>query len=945
MLVLILSVTLIFSQYYYYGKNKVRETRFKWKYIETDNFKVYYYTSNTNLIKEIAESAEKDYARLSRFANTEIKKKIPIIFYRTHIDFEQTNLYPGFLPPGAQAFAEPVAHRVVLHGDLSRDELFGTLTHELGHIFEYGILYQNISRSQMAFRTPPLWVMEGFSDFITQGWDNFNLLTVRDAVLNDQIPVLNKKGQLRTSYGTNRAAYDFGHLLMDFIFENFGERGIRKLFDYYRKASVLKTQRNISKLYYPSVKIFNFEFKKYARKRFEKFFTKENPEEYSFMLGPGVPFFYSFSHQVSPSGELLAVLTANRKSRDLDIVLISMKDGKTIKNITPGFTSKYDNINLKFNPSDGISFSWDNKGEKLAFFVRDEWDYYLIIMSVLDGKITKKIEIENIQDPASPDFSPDDRTLYFTGIVDSQSFIYAMDLETSRVKRLTDGRLFIKSLNISPDGNKIVFSAKKDDFYKLYLGTIDKPEIAIRLTSGDYNDITPVFSRDSRSIYFSSDELDSYNIYSLDLEKRLMTRYTDVRTGNFFPLEIPKNPDRLVISTYYKNTFLLFKKDISDFIERRQVGFQELEKEVTAPTEEPDVEIIKEDTYKPFSKFFLTALPPVTVGYSTDGSFIGSTMLHMTDLMGDQNFLLSVASYYGYTSAHLYYLNLTRRLQYYTHFYYYREPFYYPYYDYALTEPYSQSYFTLRKIYGADVALYYPFSRSYRAEFGLSIFRREENSDLITGVELPYGQFFSGWATPLQLSLVGETTLFANYGPNRGHTFKVSFSKYFKLGDSFMDAYAIEADIRKYFRINNSTLLAFRFRGFTSGGDNPLLNWMGGNNTLRATPWRSVVGETGFHFNAEFRFPLINRARTILGNLGPIRGVLFFDVGGAWFNQDDNYRFFEEDQFKLRDGISSYGAGIQAWILGVPMHFEWIYRWDFTDREYYGFYFWIGLDF
>ena len=944
-LVLLLSAQLIFSQYYYYGKNKVRQTRFKWEYIETEHFKVYYYTSNTNLIKQIAKSAENDYARISKFVNTEIKKKIPIIFYNTHIDFEQTNLYPGFLPPAAQAFAEPVGHRVVLNGDMSRDELLGTLTHELGHIFEFGLLYQDISRSQMAFRTPPLWVMEGFADFITQGWDNFNLLTVRDAVLNDQIPLLTKTGQLRSAYGTNRAAYDFGHLIIDFIHEKFGERGIRKLFLYYRKASVLKTKRDISKLFYPSTKIFNFEFKKYARKRFEKFFTKENPEEYSFMIGPEFPFVYSFSHQVSPSGELLAVLTANRKVGDLDIILISLKDGKTIKNITPGFTAKYDNINLKFNPSNGISFSWDNEGEQLAFFVRQELDYYLILMNVLDGKITKKIEIENIQDPTSPDFSPDNQTIYFTGIDDSKSYIYSINLNTTQIEKLTEGILFIKSLNISPDGEKIVFSAKKEDFYKLYLGTVEKPEIAIQLTTGDYNDITPVFSNDSRTIYYSSDELDSYNICSLDLEKKVMVRYTDVKTGNFFPFEIPGDKNHLIMSTYYKNNFLLFKKDISDYLEKKQVDFEELEKIEQSVTEKTDINIIKQDKYKPFSKLFLTALPPVTIGYSTDGSFLGSTSLHMTDLMGDQNFILYVASYYGYTSAHLYYFNLTRRLQYYTHLYYYREPYYYPYYDYTLEQPYTQSYLTLRKIYGAELALFYPFSRSYRAEFGLSLYKQEENSELILGYDLPYGQFFSGYATPVELSLVGETTRFSYYGANMGHTFKVSFKKYIKMGSSFMDAYAINADLRKYFRISTNTLLALRLNGFSSGGENSILYWIGGNNTIRASVWRRIVGNTGFYFNAEFRFPLINYARTVIGNLGPIRGVLFFDVGGAWFNDDPEYRFFEEGKFKLQNGTSSFGAGLQVFLLGIPIHFEWIYKWDFTEKEYFGFHFWIGLDF
>ena len=313
--------------------------------------------------------------------------------------------------------------------------------------------------------------------------------------------------------------------------------------------------------------------------------------------------------------------------------------------------------------------------------------------------------------------------------------------------------------------------------------------------------------------------------------------------------------------------------------------------------------------------------------------------------MKDHNFILYLASYYGYTSSHLYYLNQTHRLQYFAHLYYFREPYYFPTYDYALDQPYSQSYLTLRKIYGGDFSLWYPFSRSYRAEFGLSIYKQEENLDLVLGYNLPYGQFFSGYATAAELSLVGETTGFTYYGPNRGHTFKLSVKKYFKLGEQFLDAYVADVDLRKYLRLNTHTLLAFRFRGFTSDGESPLLWWAGGNNSVRSVPWRSLVGNNGFYLNAEFRFPLISSARTIIGNVGPIRGVLFFDVGGAWFNNDPEYQFLEEGKFRLKHGISSYGFGIQALLLGIPMHFEWVYRWDFSEKEYYGFNFWIGLDF
>ena len=58
-------------------------------------------------------------------------------------------------------------------------------------------------------------------------------------------------------------------------------------------------------------------------------------------------------------------------------------------------------------------------------------------------------------------------------------------------------------------------------------------------------------------------------------------------------------------------------------------------------------------------------------------------------------------------------------------------------------------------------------------------------------------------ALPLEVALISETTRFANYGPNMGHTFRLSVSKYIKLFSKSLDAYTLEGDVRKYLRIDN----------------------------------------------------------------------------------------------------------------------------------------------
>ena len=60
----------------------------------------------------------------------------------------------------------------------------------------------------------------------------------------------------------------------------------------------------------------------------------------------------------------------------------------------------------------------------------------------------------------------------------------------------------------------------------------------------------------------------------------------------------------------------------------------------------------------------ITSLPPIAVAVDTSGGFFGSSYLGVTDMLGDQNFVFYLSSFYGYRSYHLTYLNQQRRLQY-----------------------------------------------------------------------------------------------------------------------------------------------------------------------------------------------------------------------------------------------------------------------------------------
>ena len=114
-------------------------------------------------------------------------------------------------------------------------------------------------------------------------------------VLNGRIPQMTKSGNLQTPYYNARTIpYDFGHIIYEFLDEKFGKRGIKKLLYSLRGGSVFRGRRNILKVLGYTPKMFNYDFGRYLRKRFKDFVLKENPEDYSYIIGPDFPFYYSF---------------------------------------------------------------------------------------------------------------------------------------------------------------------------------------------------------------------------------------------------------------------------------------------------------------------------------------------------------------------------------------------------------------------------------------------------------------------------------------------------------------------------------------------------------------------------------------------------------------------------------------------------------------------------
>ena len=317
----------------YYGKNKIRYNNFKWHIYTTDHFEVYYYPEIEQHLGRIVSYAESAYQAVSSDLKHDLAFKVPLMLYKTQSEFQQQNVEPSELPEGVLAFAEPYRDRMVLPIDEVDDALYRLITHELTHIFEFDIIPRSLLR-----RGLPLWVDEGLSDYMTSYWNSFDLMTVRDTAIADTVPKMTDFEGV--AFVDGRLPYNLGHAAFEFIESRWGKEGIRQFLFALRKNVIGGGESAYEEAFRLKADEFDEQFEKYLKDRFKPFRDKERPADYGRDLAPKrdkTPYVSVVSIEPSPSGDLIAVAAGNRKEQELDIILLSTKDSKVIRNLTSGF--------------------------------------------------------------------------------------------------------------------------------------------------------------------------------------------------------------------------------------------------------------------------------------------------------------------------------------------------------------------------------------------------------------------------------------------------------------------------------------------------------------------------------------------------------------------------------------------------------------------------------
>ncbi len=878
---LFLCVTNVSAQFFYFGRNKVQYTDFEWHVLRTEHFDIYYYPQMKDLAERGAFFAEESYKLLEVKFNHTLNIRVPLIFYSSHLHFEQTNVTGGFIPEGVGGFFEFLKGRVVIPSDGSVAQFKHVIRHELVHVFMHSKLSRVlIDHRKPQDKTPPLWFTEGLAEYWSTDWDTQAEMVMRDAVLNDIVVGLNDMDQIYGSF----LMYKEGQNALQFLNNQYGNEKILLLMENFWKENSFNDlfKITIGKNY----KEFDEEWLYALKKQYYPLLgnydqasrVTVNVVRGGFNAKP-VVFEHDSTREVFFIGNQTGYTGIYRKKldeTDPEASATSVIEGE-----------KSDEFEA-FHPfRSGMDIS---KNGVLAFVTKSGENDALHLYDVAMDTIVQTFRFKDIVSIGSPSWSPDGKRLVFSSLdMTGNNDLYILNTETGDLQKLTNDYYDDRDPSWSPLGNTIAFSSDRTPFgsrgaYNLFLYTITTGTIDY-LTYGKETAKSPAWSKDGSKLAFTCDVDGTDNIWIMNVEKRFpagarsMTKVTHFTTSAFDPTWTASGD--LVFAAFENFSFQIKTlKNINAVAETsttvKLVDLSNKEK----PWEAKSIAGMTE--VKSFRYEGDYSLDIAQSAISTDPVFgtSGGAFVALSDLLGnDQYYFLlyntaqSQDELLSSFNVAISRVSLGRRTN--TAYGIYR----FAGRRYDLTD---KDQFFFERVFGAYFALSYPLTKFQRIETVVSM----SNSDKeVTGtIEDRKALLLSN-----SISFTHDNSLWGPSGPIDGSRFNITLAFTSDIQYSNVNYYTIIADYRQYFRLSQRSAFASRAWLFYNDGKESRRFVMGGSWDLRGWPRWTIRGEKLWLASQELRFPFIDQfaVRFPFGGVSfwSIRGALFLDAGGAWDTQ------------------------------------------------------------
>ncbi|MEO7425062.1 MAG: hypothetical protein ABI036_07735, partial [Fibrobacteria bacterium] len=506
-----------------FGQNKVQYHQFKWSYLRTEHFDIYFPQDADLIATFAARNVETMYKSVSGTVGHKLSARVPIILHNSHAEFEQTNVIRLPLHEGIGGFTEIFKNRIVLPFEGSYTDFYHVLKHEMTHAVVFDMLFGENAASMVAHQTEqfPLWVSEGLAEYASLGWDLSSEFFMLDATTFGYVapPTVDFGGFL---------AYKGGQLFLHFVESTYGKGTVTKLVQALTEAhdlpqafkKVTKTSleeageiwlRELRFIYWPELGQ-----RKYGKSVARQLTDRSKDQS-----------FYNLQPSISPNGEEIAFFS-DRESWEA-IFILNVKSEKVTRSVIQGGKGEKHESFHSFKS--GITWSPDSKQIAIVSKSHGKDVIHLVNASRRSkGRITREIS-PDVQAILSPNWSRNGRYLAFSGMKNGLTDIYVWDLEKNELRQLTHDLAHDDHPVFSPSGKWIAFESDRrnavvtppadnpldgydsllmfNDIYRIRL----EGDSLTKVAGGPYDEKQPSYGPSDSTLVFISNRSGIDNIY------------------------------------------------------------------------------------------------------------------------------------------------------------------------------------------------------------------------------------------------------------------------------------------------------------------------------------------------------------------------------------------------------------------------------------------------
>jgi Tol biopolymer transport system component len=667
-----------------------------------------------------------------------------------------------------------------------------------------------------------------------------------------------------------------------------------------------------------------------------------------------------FSVNWSPKGDCITFIGNNTRQSDIYVYNLVTK---VLTNLTNDIFSdsdpvfSHDGKTIYFSSDRGDYTEPLPKDKNFRIFNHNIRNYDIYSISVETKEITKLTDFVG-SDESSVVVSSDNKKILFISDRNGINNIYEKNLETGKIRAITNSLTGIYQLSLSADDSKLVFSSMVYAGFDIFLlknpfekklpnDEIEPTEFRKRMNAQLYK-TGQVIAHEITDTINTADTTYTLIIDTTDISKPTITEST-TDTIKPYGEKIQIDFQNYVFAESYNRDSLLSIKESSKPIQAVD-GRDSLGRYIA-------------------NKYKLDFSPDIiygNAGYSTYYGVQGTTQMMFSDILGNHQIYFATNLMLDLKNSDfvLGYYYLPNKIDYGIVGYHSAR---FLYYDVGF------GYYEVHRYrnYGISAVASSPLDKFNRFDFGLGLMNiSSENMDNPQEPKQSYTLIVP------QVSYTHDHVLWGATAPNNGARYEISLYGSPKLGNNSLGFYTLEGDYRKYFKFWKNYNFVIRTAGGISGGPNPGQFFIGGTENwinyrfendnipiesvqdyaflspvlpLRGYNYDAKRGSKYVITNFELRFPLIRYFVT-----GPlpvlfqnIIGTAFIDVGTAW-NKSKSLQFFgkdDEGNFETRDMIIGMGFGMRFFFMYFPLKFDIAWPYDFKNFGSSVFYFSIGADF